>query len=470
MKSFIKVIAMICLLNTGAFLPNAKAAVNDLPTEIKKQLNKQSVTLYYPKSVMRYYTRQNFNQAWVKPQTGSGPTWQAMLIIDCVLAYGLAHDDYHPKELTYQKLHNLLDTVGKVSIAEQAKYDILLTDAIITLVNHLHFGKLNPYYTAMQIDEGLNEKLQADAFLGYALTQKDLMWAVENVQPKVKLYTDLQSRMKLLEGTYQNDCYEVPEAEVRKLAINMERLRWAAINEDNYLLVNIPAYELTYQLKDTAYNFKIAVGKSETPTPTLTGMVGYITTAPDAAVMQAVFVNTILPDAIKDVSYLRKNHYAIYNNRGHFVMVNSTNIKEIAKHPEDYYARHSSGRDMAHGNVTFNFTNSYQIYLHDMPRKDFFDKQERAFSGGCIWVANAENLGELLLINDGSKKEIAELKKGINRYQRKKITLKTPVPLHIIYVTCSINDQGVLVYKDVYNLDPPLEKALYSVKRSFTMK
>ncbi|MGY4386476.1 hypothetical protein ACVWYN_003531 [Pedobacter sp. UYP24] len=36
--------------------------------------------------------------------------------------------------------------------------------------------------------------------------------------------------MKLIKGQYVGDCYEIPESEVRKIAINMERLRWWEFN------------------------------------------------------------------------------------------------------------------------------------------------------------------------------------------------------------------------------------------------
>jgi len=67
-----------------------------------------------------------------------------MLMLDCVLQFGLSHDDYHPKELSYDLLHNILEKPGQVSAADKAKYDILLTDALVTFMNHLHYGKLNP--------------------------------------------------------------------------------------------------------------------------------------------------------------------------------------------------------------------------------------------------------------------------------------------------------------------------------------
>src|ERR1700744_259623 len=83
-----------------------KVAVNIEPDtafsiKIQQELNDNQIEslLNYPESVKRFYERNGFQPAWIKPQQGFGQTWQAMLMLDCVLQYGLAHADYHPKEL-----------------------------------------------------------------------------------------------------------------------------------------------------------------------------------------------------------------------------------------------------------------------------------------------------------------------------------------------------------------------------------
>jgi murein L,D-transpeptidase YcbB/YkuD len=458
-----------------AFIPVAAQAckpahtADPLATEIRKQLNENETGLYYPKSVLRFYNRFGFQPAWVKPQGGMGPAWQAMLMIDCVLQFGLSHDDYHPSDLTYPRLHDILDTPGKVNITQQARYEILLTDAVITLMNHLHYGKLNPEFSAARIDGGVPGKFNADEHLVAAMKQKDIMVAIANAQPQNELYAALQRRMHLLKGQYDGDCYEVPVAEVRKIAINMERLRWAAIDGDNYILINIPEYTLTYKLPDTTFRFKIAVGKPETPTPILSSAVDYFVTAPDARVLQPVFQKEILPNTVKDIGYLKNGHYAIYDRDGHFILPNSNNIGKVAKRPDHYYARHSSGLDMTHGNLVFNLPNPHHIYLHDMPKKDFFEKKDRAFSNGCVWLADAEKLGELLLHQEDNAQDIAGFKKAFSKYQRKTYVLKKPVPIHIIYITCTMGDWGLVTYNDLYHLDTSLEMALYNTDPALVM-
>ncbi len=46
------------------------------------------------------------------------------------------------------------------------------------------------------------------------------------------------------------------------------------------------------------------------------------------------------------------------------------------------------------------FPNSYNIYLHDTPAKSLFGESNRAFSHGCIRLADARKLAIYLLQND----------------------------------------------------------------------
>jgi murein L,D-transpeptidase YcbB/YkuD len=206
-------------------IPISKTTNDSISKEIKKQL-KAHLPLQYPKSVKRFYEQNKFSTVWIKTQTGEGPAWHAMLMIDCVLQFGLSHADYHPLELTYQTLHHLLDTPGKADAKAEARFEIMLTDAVITFINNLHFGKLNPDYPPAKADQLNKEGFNADNFLMNALKASNLFVELAKAQPDIKEYTDLQNHMRLLAGTYQGDCYEVPESDIRKMAINMERLRW----------------------------------------------------------------------------------------------------------------------------------------------------------------------------------------------------------------------------------------------------
>ena len=445
-----------------------------LSQEIQRQLVVGQVSgLYYPKSVSRFYSKQNFQSPWIKPQNEKGQTWQAMLVLDCVLQFGLAHSDYHPKELLYDKLHDILDIPGKVSIKEQARFDILLTDAMLNIINNLHFGKLNPEFSADKIDKGDINGFHAEETLMIALNPKknaDFLSIIASVQPKSKEYVDLQYHMRLLTGLHQGDCYEIPESDIRLMAINMERLRWTAIDDSTYIQVNIPAYNLQFHQPNATTEFKVIVGKPAAHTPTLNSAISYFTTGPDWTVPKKIFIRELLPKALKDITYLANNHLSIYTENGKIVTPTGATLLEIRRVPEKYFARQSSGCDNALGAVVFRFPNIYDIYLHDTPEQQLFKREDRAFSHGCIRVENAEKLAALLLKSDNAEFKLNALHEAMMAYQNKTFTLKKQVPIKVTYLTCLVIAGELITYKDIYGLDNSLEMALYNTDHQLSLK
>lgn len=211
-KNMLRLSLVIILL-----MPFQLKAQNAIASAIKSQ----QAFLYYPRLVERFYKQNGNKLAWIAPDTVKTHAWDAMLLLDCIKQYGLNHDDYHPHLLLYPTLHRLIENG---SDKEKAKYDILLTDAMIRLVNDLHYGKLNPVYTETKINE--DPRFKADAVLTLALQSNAFLTCIDEVQPNTKLYVDLQDHMRLLVGQRSGDCYVIPQGLIRKMAINMERLRW----------------------------------------------------------------------------------------------------------------------------------------------------------------------------------------------------------------------------------------------------
>ena len=209
---------MFCLLLlTVLLIPSQLIAQNSIVLAIKNQ----RASLYYPLLVERFYQQNGNKLAWIAPDTVKTHAWDAMLLLDCIKQYGLNHDDYHPDLLLYPTLHRLIENGND---KERASYDVLLTDAMIRLINDLHYGKLNPVYTGAKINKATQFK--ADGILSMALQSNGFLNCIEEVQPNSKLYVDLQDHMRLLVGQRSGDCYVIPQGLIRKMAINMERMRW----------------------------------------------------------------------------------------------------------------------------------------------------------------------------------------------------------------------------------------------------
>ncbi|MGV8877745.1 MAG: hypothetical protein ACOH2A_01810 [Sphingobacteriaceae bacterium] len=271
-SNFCRVFAVFALLICGATNANAQVTQNDqvIFKEIVSQLVSKETPqlLYYPNAVKRLYQQTGNQLIWIKPDTVKTHAADALMLLDCVLLYGLNHADYHPRVLLYETLHQLTAQFDKVSAKEKVRYDLLLTDAMITLVNHLHFGKLNPLFTPAKIDRSL-VGFQATAILQEALISADFAESMLSVQPKTQAYIDLQTHTKLLKGQLSSDCFVVPEVDIRKMAINMERLRWAEPIASTYIQINIPSQMLLFHQGDAVQKFRVIGRKSK---PSISGL------------------------------------------------------------------------------------------------------------------------------------------------------------------------------------------------------
>jgi len=191
---------------------------------IKGRLAANADKLNYPASVKRFYIREGFKPVWVLTNSNKIPAWDAILLLECVSQYGLSPADYRPQELNCGTLNALL--AQKNGNNKCASFDIKLTDAIITLINNLHFGKLNPQFGHNRIDADNITEFKADYALADALEWNTVNDMVIDVQPQTEAYINLQRHMLLLTTKYSGPERAKPERDMRLVAINLERLRW----------------------------------------------------------------------------------------------------------------------------------------------------------------------------------------------------------------------------------------------------
>jgi murein L,D-transpeptidase YcbB/YkuD len=198
---------------------------------------------------------------WIAPDTVKTHATDAMLLLDCVNQYGLNHADYHPDKLLYDELRALKSGTAGLSNERKVLFDIWLTDAMLAFENNLHYGRFNPAYPANKIDANEGEVFNSVAMLNAALKSKEFMKSITLVQPTSKIYYDLKHMMYQQTGLYTGDCYEFPEAGIRRMAINMERLRWYS-GEKTLMEINIPSSILTVHLPDSDANFRLKMSKA----------------------------------------------------------------------------------------------------------------------------------------------------------------------------------------------------------------
>jgi murein L,D-transpeptidase YcbB/YkuD len=215
--------------------------------------------------------------------------------------------------------------------------------------------------------------------------------------------------------------------------VNMERSRWVTKNPpSNHLIVNIPEFKL-YALENDSVVWKmnVVVGQNQHKTVVFNGDIKYVVFAPYWNIPASILKNETLPAMRRNKNYLA-THNMEWNNGN---------------------VRQKPGPNNALGLVKFLFPNSHSIYLHDSPAKSLFNETTRAFSHGCIRVAEAKKLALYLLRKDtawNSEKISAAMNGGKEKY----VTLKDPLPVFIAYFTSWVSRDGQLNFrKDIYERD-----------------
>jgi L,D-transpeptidase YcbB len=232
---------------------------------------------------------------------------------------------------------------------------------------------------------------------------------------------------------------------LQQLMINMERMRWQpAEPKGRRIHVNIPEFMLhVWDGNKKKFEMEVIVGKQGNSTIMFSGYMDQVVFSPYWNVPESIVLEEILPSIQEDSSYLLEN--------------NMESTDEVDGVP---VIRQLPGDGNALGKVKFLFPNSFNIYLHDTPDKHLFKKKQRAYSHGCIRLADAEKLANYVLDDEWTPEKI---RSAMNKGKEKFVKIKDPIPVLIEYYTAWVNEDGVLNFrKDIYGHDRKMARKLFS--------
>ncbi len=248
------------------------------------------------------------------------------------------------------------------------------------------------------------------------------------------------------------------ESEVRQMdraVLSLERWRWRAKFPERYIWVNIPEYTLRIFYNDTLFStHNVVVGKPENKTPQLQSRIRRIIAMPYWTQPQSIAEKEFLPAMQNNPGYAVKNHYKIYRGNTE-VDPYSVNWKKYKEKNFPFKVTQQPGPDNALGLIKFEFSNTYNVYVHDTPSKNYFNKDVRAFSHGCVRCQLPDSLARFILSRDEKNDIIPDsLDSIIARREHRPIVLKKPVYIQIDYITVTVKLTGeMIVHPDIYDRD-----------------
>ncbi|NTS41650.1 L,D-transpeptidase family protein [Flavisolibacter sp. BT320] len=231
----------------------------------------------------------------------------------------------------------------------------------------------------------------------------------------------------------------VPASQRRKqLERNLDRLQTESLaGGERHIVVNIPEYKLhVYEGGSHLFEMAVVVGKEASPTEAFTDELEHVVFSPYWNVPPSIVQNEILPAMRKRKNYLAANGYEITGRENGLPVI-----------------RQKPGKNNSLGGVKFLFPNEHAIYFHDTPAKTLFRNRIRAYSHGCIRLAEPEKLAEYLLQNDPSWNP-GQISRAMNSDKEQWVKLSAPVPVSIVYYTAWVDRNGELNFRDdVYGKD-----------------
>jgi len=233
-----------------------------------------------------------------------------------------------------------------------------------------------------------------------------------------------------------------------QIAANLERYRWLPRTlGDRYIIVNVPAFELqAFDQGKPALQMKVIVGQDYQgkATPVFSDSMQFVVFRPYWIVPDSIAAKEIYPKVDADPSYLERNNY------------------EIATIDRRKRVRQKPGDKNSLGLIKFMFPNDFNIYLHDTPQGELFNKDVRAFSHGCIRLQHPDSLGAFVLgwpIDSVHR----QMQQGRDDHR---VNLPKNIPVYIVYFTTYQKGNELYFGNDLYNRDDKLVKSVASAAAS----
>ena len=252
------------------------------------------------------------------------------------------------------------------------------------------------------------------------------------------------------------------EKRLQSVMVALERERWFNTERGKrHILVNIPDFtakiiddgKITFQTRSV-----VGARDADRVTPEFSDVMSHMVVNPSWYVPRSIATKEYLPSMQRNPN--AAGHLVLTDRRGRTVSRSSINFNRYTARNFPFNMRQPPSRSNALGLVKFMFPNKYNIYLHDTPAKNLFGRDVRAFSHGCVRLAQPFEFAYALLAVQESD-PIGKFQSVLRSRKDTRINLEQKVPVHLIYRTAVTNARGHTEYRaDIYGRDAKIWNAL----------
>ena len=255
---------------------------------------------------------------------------------------------------------------------------------------------------------------------------------------------------------------------IKKVLLNLDRIkRLPEQPEDRYVVVNIPEFRLFYRENNQQkLTMRVVVGDKTHHTPIFSNKISFIVLNPYWLIPDSIVQKEMIPKMLKNPNYLAEKGYEVrrsYSLKTPTIDTTKVDWEKVLRteQTKKYKFSQPPGKKNALGKIKFKFPNKFAVYLHDTPAKRYFKKGFRAFSHGCIRIAEPRAFLATFAKHE-SKINYNQAKRILQGKTKTQYNLAQPVPVHIIYLTARIKRDGLLHYfPDVYGYDAKQTRTIH---------
>jgi murein L,D-transpeptidase YcbB/YkuD len=291
-------------------------------------------------------------------------------------------------------------------------------------------------------DEALTpEPIDIVAVLDAALGSADPAAMIEALAPTTPTYRALRQALLSYRSSGQAGERAMTNR-IRQIEVNLERQRWLPRRlPSDRVWVNAADERLVlYRADRPVFSTRVIVGQDVrvNQTPEFRATIDAVLYNPPWNIPESITTEEILPKLSRDPDYLTR-HNMVYRPDG--------GLQQLP------------GPNAGLGQLKFEMENRFDVYLHDTPSKNLFDRDNRRISHGCIRVQNPRELAALLM-----QQPIEAISKAIATGSTTRSNLPSPVPVFVVYQTAFVDIDGTLQFRpDIYNRDLEIWSYLHPV-------
>lgn len=341
----------------------------------------------------------------------------------------------------------------KVSQLNNKQDSILLDKQIhkiaIRFFKHLVYGNQPPKIVFNGIPNRLYN-YQVDSLLNVHVNNNSLRILAQhllNTSKEVKIILDTLNSLQ--------NTQPLQKLKIRHLTKAANEYRWLSAFKKNYtkfVLVNIPSTRLkSFTKGNETLSMKVILGRPSRPTRTLISKIDQVILNPYWHLPTKISVEEYLPKIKKDIGYLQKHHFQVFDQKYQAVNPFKINWQKLTPNYFPYRLRENPNVNSTLGYLKFEFYSPYLIYLHDTAERHLFNSKRFFRSHGCVRLEKPIELAKFLLSDNSQIIPLLDRAQLSKNTRPKAVKINAVTPIVIWYNLIDIDSSGkVNIYRDIY--------------------